>query len=158
MLIGNHKPHNENVSVKKYCEQDGLRHKPYFFNKGIKTSGNIILSDIEGLILKETEVARGFNIHFKSVTSYLELFKWSDSSESLNEPDPTKSIFNKYKCHSSIKNIKSKYIPVKPFSFRPVTPKDVLDVISTLVDTKSSDGDIPLGILKGKKIFPEVLC
>ena len=38
--------------------------KPYFSSKGIKTSGNIILSDKEGLILKETKVAREFNIHF----------------------------------------------------------------------------------------------
>ena len=83
---------------------------------------------------------------------------WLDSSESLNEPDPIKSIVNKYKNHSSIKKIKSKYITVKVFSFRPVAPKDVLDIISTLFDTKSSDGDIPLRILKENKIFPQVLC
>ena len=49
--------------------------KPYFSNKGIKTPGNILLSDKEGLILKEVEVVRGFNIHFQSITSSLELFK-----------------------------------------------------------------------------------
>ena len=38
--------------------------KPYFSKKGIKTSGNIILSHKEGLILKEIEVPRKFNIHF----------------------------------------------------------------------------------------------
>ena len=58
-------------------------YKPYFSNKGIKTSGNIILSDKEGLILKEIEVAREFNIHFQSITSSLGLFKWPDLSESL---------------------------------------------------------------------------
>ena len=38
--------------------------KPYFSIKGIKTSGNIILSDKEGFILKEIEVAswRGFGL------------------------------------------------------------------------------------------------
>ena len=41
---------------------------------------------------------------------------------------------------------------------QPVIPKEVLDVISTLVDTKSSGGDIPLSILKENKIFPQVLC
>ena len=35
--------------------------------------------------------------------------------------------------------------------------KDI-DVNSTLVDTKSSGGDIPLTILKGNKMFPQVLC
>ena len=53
--------------------------KPYFSNKEIKTSGNIILSDKEGLILKEIEVARECNIHFQSIPSSLELFKWPDS-------------------------------------------------------------------------------
>ena len=86
------------------------------------------------------------------------MFKWSDSSDSLNKPDPIKTIVNKYQNHPSIKKIKSKYITVKPFLFRPVTPKDVLDVISTLVDTKSSGRDIPLRILTGNKLFSQVLC
>ena len=54
--------------------------------------------------------------------------------------------------------IKSKYITAKPFSFRPVIPKDVLDVISTLADTTPSGGDIPLRILRGNKIFSQFLC
>ena len=48
----------------------------------MKTSGNIILSDKEGLILKETEVTRESNIHFQSIISCLGLLKWPDSSES----------------------------------------------------------------------------
>ena len=86
------------------------------------------------------------------------MFKWLDSPESLTELDPIKSIVNKYKNHPSIKKIKSKYITVKPFSFRAVTLKDILDVISTLDNTKSSGRDILLRILKGNKIFPQVLC
>ena len=54
----------------------------------------------------------------------------------LKESDPIKSIVHKYKKQPSIKKIKRKYITVKLFSFRPVTPKDVLDVVSTLDDTK----------------------
>ena len=38
------------------------------------------------------------------------------------------------------------------------THNDVLDVISTLVDTKSSGGDNSLRILKGNKTSPQVLC
>ena len=89
--------------------------KPYFLNKGIKTSGNIILSDKEGLIFKKIEVVREFNTHFPFIISSLGLFKWPDPSESLNEPDPITSIANNYKKHLSIKNTKSKYITVKPF-------------------------------------------
>ena len=131
-------------------------YKPYFSNKGIKPRGNVIFSD-KGLILKEIDVAREFNIYFQSITS-LGLFKWPNPSESLNVPDPIKSIVNKYKNHPNIKKIKSKYIIVKPFSFRLVTPKDILDVISTLVDTKSSGADIPFRVLKRNRIFPQVLC
>ena len=101
---------------------------------------------------------REFNIHFQSITSSLGLFKWLNVSNSLNEPDQSKIFFNKYKNHPSLKKIKSKYITIKPFSFRPVIPKDVLDVNSTLVDTKSSSGGVPLRILKGSKMFPQVLC
>ena len=47
---------------------------------------------------------------------------------------------------------------VNPFSFQPVTPKDVLDVISTLDGTKPFGGDISLRILKENKIFLQALC
>ena len=86
---------------------------------------------------------REFNIHFQSITSSLGSFKLPESSDFLNEPDPIKSIVNKYKNYPSIKKIKSKYITVKHFSFWPVTAKDVLDVIFTLANTKSSGEDIP---------------
>ena len=68
----------------------------------------------------------------------------------------------KYKNETSIKKIKAKYIIIIPFSFRPVTPQNVVDVISTLHDAKLSgeilSGDIPLRILKENKIFLQVSC
>ena len=69
--------------------------------------------------------------------------------------DPIKSIVNKYKNHPSIKIIKSRYITIKRFSSGAATPKDVLDVISTLDDTKSLGEDITLRILKDKMIPEE---
>ena len=87
----------------------------------------------------------------------LEFFKRPDSSESLNEPHPVKSVVNKYKNHPSINRIKDKYITVNSFSFRPVTPKDVINVISAFDGTKASGGGIPLRILKDSKIFSQVL-
>ena len=88
----------------------------------------------------------------------MELFKWPDSYELLNESDPIKSIVNKYKNHPSMKKIKGRYISVNSFSHRPVTPKKVLDVISALDDEKSSGGDNPLRILMDDKIFLQILC
>ena len=45
-----------------------------------------MLSDKEGLILKEDEIERKFNIHFQFITLSLGLFKWPNSSESVTEP------------------------------------------------------------------------
>ena len=101
------------------------------------------------------EVVREFNIYFQSIASCLGVLKWPYSSGSLNEPDPNKSIVNKYKNHPNTEKIKSKYITVKSFSFQPVNPKYVLDIISTLVDTESSRGEIPLRILKRNKILSQ---
>ena len=44
--------------------------KPYFSNKIMKTSGNIILSDKEVLIFKKIEVAREFNSFTMDAVSY----------------------------------------------------------------------------------------
>ena len=57
------------MTVKPFGETS----KPYFWNKGIKLSRNLILSD-KGLILKEIEVARESIIHFQCIKSYVGLF------------------------------------------------------------------------------------
>ena len=70
------------------------------------------------------------------------LLKWPDSYDSLSKPNPINCVVNKYKYHPSVQKITWKHITVKPFSFQPVTLKHVFDVISALVDTKTSGGDI----------------
>ena len=105
----------------------------------MKTQRKIKLSNQEGLLLKEIQVTEEFNLYFQSITLSLGS---PDSSESLSEADLIKSIVNKYKNHTSVKKIKGKYITINSFSFQSVVSKDVLDVISTSDDTKSSGGDI----------------
>ena len=74
LVVNYNKKENKKFQNSLWIENDSKPFwetcKPYFSNKGIKTSGNIILSDKEGLILKEIKVAREFNIHFQSITSY----------------------------------------------------------------------------------------
>ena len=82
------------------------------------------------------------------------LLKWPDSSNTLKQPDPSK-IVNEYKNHPSIEKIKSKYITVKSFLSNQLFPRMSFDVIFTLVDTKSSGGDIPLSISKENKILSQ---
>ena len=140
--------------------------KPYFSNKGIKTSGNIILSDKEGLISKKIEVAREFNIYFQSITSSLGLFKQPNSSDSLNEPEPIKYIVNKYKNHPSIQKIKSKFPQVlckwtnkqfsdfsDPLKLAEITP------IHIKGDPFNKDNYRPISILPLiSKCFQKILC
>ena len=83
------------------------------------------------------------------------LLKWPNSSNTLNEPDPSKIIVNEYKNHPSIEKIKSKYITVKSFLSNQLFPRMSFDVISTLVNTKSSGGEIPLRISKENKILSQ---
>ena len=82
------------------------------------------------------------------------LLKWPDSSNTLNQPDPSK-IVNEYKNHPSIEKIKSKYITVKSFLSNQLFPRMSFDVISTFVGTKSSGGEIPLRISKENKILSQ---
>lgn len=49
--------------------------------------------------------------------------------------------------------MKTKYITINPFSFYPITPKDVLDAIPILGNTKSSGRNITLRVLKDGKYF-----
>ena len=83
-----------------------------------------------------------------------QLIKWG-CSNGLTHPDPSKIIVNEYKNHPSIEKIKSKYITVKSFLSNQLFPRMSFDVIFTLVDTKSSGGEIPLSISKENKILSQ---
>ena len=59
------------LSTKNHSKPFWETCKPYFSDRGIKTSWDIILSDKEGLILKEVAVARELDKRFQSITSSL---------------------------------------------------------------------------------------
>ena len=54
----------------------------------------------------------------------------------------------KYKSHPSIKKIKSNYTIKQKFSFKPVTVKDIENVIKNIPTNKVTGGEIPLNVLK----------
>ena len=55
-------------------------------------------------------------------------------------------IINKYKSHPSIKKIKSNYTIKQKFSFKPVTVKDIENVIKNIPTNKVRGGEIPLNV------------
>ena len=66
-------------------------------------------------------------------------------------------IINKYKNHPSTKKIKSNYTIKQKFSFKPVTVKDVENVIKNIPTDKATGGEIPLNILKQSSCSYEML-
>ena len=57
-------------------------------------------------------------------------------------------MINKYKSHLSIKKIKSSYTIKQKFSFKPVTAKDIENVIKNVPTNKVTGGEILLNVLK----------
>ena len=83
--------------------------------------------------------------------------------ESEYTEDQLTNIINKYKSHASIKKIKSNYTIKQKFSFKPVTVKDIENVIKNIPTNKVTGGEIPLNVLKQssftyvKDSFPDSL-
>ena len=67
------------------------------------------------------------------------------------------TIIKKIKNHPSIMKIKSKYAIQEKFSIKPVTVKDVENIIKNMSNNKASGGEIPLNILKESRFTYKML-
>ena len=63
----------------------------------------------------------------------------------------------KFKNHPSIIKIKSKYAMQEKFSVKPVTVKEVENIIKSMPNNKASEGEIPLNILKQSRFTYKML-
>ena len=77
----------------------------------------------------------------------LNTFEWP-SFESEYIEDQLTNIINKYKSHPSIKKIKSNCSIKQRFYFKPVTVKDIENVMKNIPTNKVTGGEIPLNVLK----------
>ena len=147
----------ENLEILRSSKPFWSKCKPYFSNKHADGESKIILIEKENvtltsnevvedekLIVKNDEIAKIFNKHFSETVDKLNIFEWP-SYESKYTEDQLTNIINKYKSHPSIKKIKSNYTIKQKFSFKPVTVKDIKNVIPT---NKVTGGEIPLNVLK----------
>ena len=150
----------ENLEISKNSKPFWNKCKPYFSNKHAHGDSKIILIEKEKVVLdndeiieneklidKNDEIAKIFNKHFSETVDKLNLFEWP-CNETDFEEDQLSSIINKYKNHPSIKKIKSNYAINHKFSFKPVTVKDIENIIKNIPVNKAAGGEIPINILK----------
>ena len=87
------------------------------------------------------------NKHFSETIDKLNIFEWP-SCETEHTEDQLTNIINKYKSHPSIKKIQSNHTIKQKFCFKPVTVKDIENVIKNIRTNKLTRGEIPLNVLK----------
>ena len=150
----------ENLETSKNSKPFWNKCKPYFSNKHTHGECNIILIEKENVILnnnevvkntqlivKNDEIAKIFNKYFSETVDKLNIVEWP-SRETGGTEDQLTDIINKYKSHPSIKKIKSNYTIKQNFASKPVTVKDIENVIKNIPTNKVTGGEIPLNVSK----------
>ena len=103
------------------------------------------------------KLRRSFNEYFSKTVDKLNIFETEDTCEAEDAEDQLNDITNKYKSHPSIKKIRSNYTIKQSFSFKPVTVKDIEDVIKNIPTNKVTGGETPLNVLKQSSLAYEML-
>ena len=161
----------DNIQTIKNSKPIWDKCKSYFSNKHAHGDPKIILIEKENIIInknevvrKETllvnndEIAKAFNNHFSETAEKLITFKWpfNEKYENIHNEKLT-TIIKKFENHPSTMKIKSKYTIQEMFSVKPVTVKDVENIIKNIPKNKASAGEIPLNILKQSRFTYEML-
>ena len=112
----------------------------------------------ETLLVNNDEITKALNNHFSETVEKLYTFKWpfNEKYENIHNEKLT-TIIKKFENHPSIMKIKSKYTIQEMFSVKPVTVKDVENIIKNIPKNKASGGEIPLKILKQSRFTYEML-
>ena len=113
---------------------------------------NIILNSHEvakneKLIVRNEKIVKIFNKYFSETVDKLNIFEWP-SCETEGTQDQLTDIINEYKGHPSIKKVRSNYTIKLKKNFKPVTVKDIENVIKDIPTNKVTEGEIPLNVLK----------
>ena len=143
--------------------------KPYFSNKHAHGNSKILLIEKEKialddnnvvekekLVVKNDDIATTFNKHFSETVEKLDIFEWPSCKTNENQGELA-TIVNKFKNHLSIIKIKSNYIVQEKFSFKPVSVKDIENIVKNIPKNKTAGGEIPLDIIKQSVFSYEML-
>ena len=161
----------DNIQTSKHSKPFWDKCKPYFSNKHAHGDSKIILIEKENIITnknevvqKETllvnndEIAKILNNHFSETVEKLNTFEWPSNEKYENmHNEKLTTIIKKFENHPSIMKIKSKYTIQEKFSIKPVTVKDVENIIKNMPHNKASGGEIPLNILKQSRFTYKML-
>ena len=160
-----------NIQTSKNSKPFWDKCKPYFSNRHANGDSKIILIEKENIITiknevvqKETllvnndEIAKILNNHFSETVEKLNTFEWhsNETYENIHNEKLT-TIIKKFENHPSIMKIKSKYAIQEKFSIKPVTVKDVENIIKNMPNNKASGGEIPLNILEQSRFTYKML-
>ena len=88
------------------------------------------------LLVNSDEIVKTFYKHFPETVERLHNSEQPSNTKDLSEETLTK-IIKKFKKHSSIIKIKSKYLIQEAFSFQPVFIKDVEKIIKNIPSKKT---------------------
>ena len=105
-----------------------------------------------GLVVADDhKIAKILNENFINVVSELKLNTWKSTKLITNLADPVKMAFEKFSDHPSILKIKATYQKTKDFTFKHITPIEVLKQIKKLKAKKGVSGEIPIHVLQLSK-------
>ena len=136
--------------LKERCHT-GVRNQKFwptmkpFFSKSSIIGDDIILKEADNLITDENELCETFNTFFAQIGN--------DIGIPENNDRPINEILNSYQNHPSLRLINSN----KPngytnFTFSPITPSHITEIITELQNKKSSGyDDIPASFIKHLK-------
>ena len=161
----------DNIQTTKNSKPFWDKCKPYFSNKHAHGDSKIILIEKENIITNKNEVvqeetllvnndkiSKTFSNHFSETVEKLNTFKWPFNEKYENmQNEKFTTIIKKFENHSSIMKIKSKYAIQEKFSVKPVTVRDVENIIKNIPNNKASGGEIPLNILRQSRFTYEML-
>ena len=161
----------DNMQTSKHSKSFWDKCKPYFSNKHAHGDSKIILIEKENIITNKNEVAqkktllvnndeiaKTLNNHFSETVEKLNTFEWPSNEKYENmHNEKLTTIIKKFENHPSIMKIKSKYAIQEKFSIKPVTVKDVENIIKNMPNNKASGREIPLNILKQSRFTYKML-
>ena len=161
----------DNIQTSKHSKPFWDKCKPFFSNKHAHGDSKIILIEKENImanknevVQKETllvnndEIAEILNNHFSETVEKLNTFEWPSNGKYENmHNEKLTTIIKKFENLPSIMKIKSKYTIQEKFSIKPVTVKDIENIIKNMPNNKASGGEIPLNILKQSRFTYKML-
>ncbi len=117
--------------------------RPFYFDKGNRSSGNIQLLENDTLVTQPTDVANVMNSFYVNITSTIDE-PMTDEIMELDDDDFIALSQEKFKDHPSVRKIQDKHPEPSNIQFKEVSPESVHSIISHLDPHKATGyGKIP---------------